>query len=97
MNRDKYLNFWVSDNLKQLPSQIFGDNNTSVEILVRNFESRTLELAQFPGETGQPSPFLPNYSLTDGLWVTANAFGNTGNVISPYNLGRTASYEVGIG
>ena len=94
-NRDKYLNFWVSDKLKQLPSQIFGDNNTSDETLGCNFESGTLGLAQSPGETGQPSPVLPNYSLTDGVWVRATVFGNTGNVIPPFNLGKTAVHEVG--
>lgn len=94
-NRDKYLNFWVSDKLKQLPSQIFGDANNSDENLGCNFESGVLGLAQFPGEIGQPSPILPNYSLTDGVWVTSTAFGNTGSVIAPYNLGKTAVHEVG--
>jgi hypothetical protein len=91
-NRDKYLNIWVSDKLKQLPpSAGAGAGNN----LGCNFETGILGLAQFPGETGQPEPIFPDYSLTDGVWVTATAFGNTGNVIPPYNLGRTAVHEVG--
>jgi hypothetical protein len=91
-NRDKYLNIWVSDKLKQLPpSAGAGAGNN----LGCNFETGILGLAQFPGETGQPEPIFPDYSLTDGVWVTATAFGNTGNVIPPYNLGRTAIHEVG--
>ena len=91
-NRDKYLNFWVSDKLKQLPPEAGAgtDNNLGC-----NFETGILGIAQFPGETGQLSPLYPDYSLTDGVWVTSTAFGNTGNVIPPYNLGRTAVHEVG--
>lgn len=91
-DRNKYLNFWVSDKLKQPPpSAGLGAGNN----LGCNFESGFLGLAQFPGEIGQPSPILPDYSLTDGVWVTSTAFGNTGSVIPPYNLGRTAVHEVG--
>lgn len=91
-DRNKYLNFWVSDKLKQLPAEAgAGPGNN----LGCNFESTFYGFSQFPGETGQPSPMLPDYSLTDGVWVTATAFGDTGNVIPPYNLGRTAVHEVG--
>lgn len=41
--------------------------------------------AQFPGED----------SLTDGVVVGYNFFGNTGTVTSPYNKGRTTTHEVG--
>lgn len=91
-NRDKYLNFWVSDKLKQLPAEAGAGAGNNLGC---NFESSFYGYAQFPGEIGQPSPNLPNYSLTDGVWVTVTAFGNTGNVIPPYNLGRTAVHEVG--
>jgi hypothetical protein len=91
-NRDKYLNIWVSDKLKQLPPSANAGNGNNLGC---EFDSGLLGLAQFPGETGQPSQQLPDYSLTDGVWVTTTAFGNTGNVIPPYNLGRTAVHEVG--
>ncbi len=32
---------------------------------------------------------------TDGVWVWAKAFGNTGSVLPPYNKGRTATHEIG--
>jgi hypothetical protein len=84
-NRDKYLNIWVSDKLKQLPSSFFGTVNNSPENQGCNFESNLLGYAQFPGGN----------ELLDGVWVTCSAFGTTGNVIAPYNLGRTASHEIG--
>ncbi len=91
-NRDKYLNIWVTDKLKQLPPSEGGGTGNNLGC---NFETNILGIAQFPGEIGQPSPLYPDYSLTDGVWVTTTAFGTTGNVIAPYNLGRTATHEVG--
>ncbi len=44
-----------------------------------------LGYAQFPG--GNPS--------TDGVVILNTAFGRTGTVQAPYNLGRTATHEVG--
>ena len=84
-NRDKYLNIWVSDKLKQLPSTVFGTVNNTLENQGCNFISNLLGYAQFPGGN----------QLFDGVWVTCSAFGTTGNVIPPYNLGRTAVHEVG--
>ena len=94
-DKDKYLNFWVSDKLRQLPPQIFGVNNPFQENLGCDFESAVLGIAQFPVPTTPPSSIEPDYSLTDGVWVTASAFGTTGNVQIPYHLGKTAVHEVG--
>lgn len=44
-----------------------------------------LGYAQFPGGA----------SATDGVVVDSKYFGNTGTATSPYNLGRTATHEVG--
>jgi Pregnancy-associated plasma protein-A len=44
-----------------------------------------LGYAQFPG--GLPA--------TDGVAIVHNAFGTTGTAKSPFNLGRTATHEVG--
>ncbi|BAV07786.1 Pregnancy-associated plasma protein-A [Filimonas lacunae] len=41
--------------------------------------------AQFPGGA----------SATDGVVIAYNCFGNTGAAASPFNLGRTATHEVG--
>lgn len=48
-------------------------------------DSSTLGYAQFPGGSAN----------TDGVVIGFNVFGSTGNVVAPYNLGRTAVHEVG--
>lgn len=55
---------------------------------VCNLAGNLLGYAQFPHYyTTDPS--------TDGIVVTTTAFGRTGNVVAPFNLGRTATHEVG--
>ena len=44
-----------------------------------------LGYAQFPGGA----------AATDGVVITYTGFGNTGTATAPYNLGRTATHEVG--
>ncbi len=34
-------------------------------------------------------------NTTDGLWCWAKAYGNTGAALAPYDLGRTATHEIG--
>ncbi|MDX2173284.1 MAG: T9SS type A sorting domain-containing protein [Bacteroidota bacterium] len=34
-------------------------------------------------------------STTDGVWCWSRAYGNTGAAAAPYNLGRTATHEIG--
>lgn len=82
-NRDKYLNIWISDYLRELPA----DGGCSVQ-------SSTLGYAQFPGIGGEFSPEIPAH-LTDGVWIRYNVFGNVGNLDPNYNLGRTATHEIG--
>jgi hypothetical protein len=50
-----------------------------------NMGGGILGYAQFPGGA----------AATDGVVIDNNAFGNTGHVTAPYNLGRTATHEVG--
>jgi hypothetical protein len=50
-----------------------------------NLGSSLLGYAQFPGGT----------AATDGVVVNYTAFGTTGTAQSPFNLGRTATHEVG--
>jgi hypothetical protein len=50
-----------------------------------NLGGGILGYAQFPGGT----------SATDGVVIDNNAFGRTGTVSGVYNLGRTATHEVG--
>jgi hypothetical protein len=66
-----------------------GDNawNSSqyLNLWVCNLSGGLLGYAQFPGGA----------AATDGVVILHTAFGNTGNVSAPYNLGRTATHEVG--
>ena len=56
-----------------------------LNIWVCNLTGGLLGYAQFPG--GPPK--------TDGVVITYRAFGTTGTAVAPFNLGRTATHEVG--
>ncbi len=79
--------FGSDDKMKS--STTGGSNawNTSkyLNIWVCNLGSGLLGYAQFPG-----GPVA-----TDGVVMLYTAFGRTGNVVAPYNKGRTATHEVG--
>jgi len=66
-----------------------GDNawNSSqyLNLWVCNLSGGLLGYAQFPGGA----------AATDGVVILYSAFGSTGTVSAPYNLGRTATHEVG--
>lgn len=55
---------------------------------VCNLGGGLLGYAQFPAD-------LSTSASTDGVVIGYKYFGTTGTVISPYNLGRTATHEVG--
>lgn len=79
------------------PSTIW-DPNQYFNMWSINFGSSSslLGYAQFPegsGLAGMPTGSEPANS--DGVVVRFDAFGNTGNVTSPYNGGRTMTHEVG--
>ncbi len=94
-NRDKYLNIWISEPMKQLPPVFLGQTNTlDGNNLGCNFESGTLGYAQLPGIGGVFSTAIPA-NLTDGVWIRNNCFGTIGNLNSSYNLGRTTTHEIG--
>ena len=70
-------------------SQQGGINPTSpttkLNMWVCTLGQNLLGYAQFPGGN----------SATDGVVILNTAFGRTGTVRAPYNLGRTATHEVG--
>lgn len=74
-----YFNIWISE-INQMTNDLLG-------------------YATFPA--GASLPGLSSNvgdALTDGIWVFARAFGNVGTpstLSPPYNLGRTATHEVG--
>ena len=57
-----------------------------LNIWVCNLDGTLLGYAQFPGQ-GSPS--------TDGVVIDFDDFGTTGTATPPFNLGRTATHEVG--
>jgi Pregnancy-associated plasma protein-A len=56
-----------------------------LNIWVCNLSANLLGYAQFPGGPAR----------TDGVVILHSAFGNKGTVAGPFNLGRTATHEVG--
>ena len=61
------------------------DATKYLNIWVCNLGGGLLGYAQFPGGSAS----------TDGIVIAYTAFGNIGTAASPYNLGRTATHEVG--
>ncbi|MCL6461041.1 Pregnancy-associated plasma protein-A [Flavobacterium micromati] len=59
--------------------------STVLNMWACNLGGGILGYAQFPGGA----------SSTDGVVMDNNAFGSTGSVSAPFNLGRTATHEVG--
>lgn len=76
----------TNDAMKKAAKGIAPTSPTTVlNIWSCNMGGGILGYAQFPGGA----------SATDGVVIDDNAFGNTGTVSYPYNLGRTATHEVG--
>lgn len=57
--------------------------------------AQLLGYATFPANSGLVGLGTGGSATTDGIWVWSRAFGSTGTLQSPYNLGRTASHETG--
>jgi hypothetical protein len=60
-------------------------SNRYLNIWVCTFEGGLLGYAQFPGGPAQ----------TDGVVILNTAFGTSGTASPPFNLGRTATHEIG--
>ncbi len=75
----KYFNVWTSD------------GGSSGLLGYATFPPASASAAITPswGET------VGSVSTTDGVWICYTSCGNTGNVTSPYNLGRTLTHESG--
>lgn len=73
-------------------TNISGDDpwptNSYLNIWVCDFSDGTLGYATFPAD------YAVNPSV-DGVVIHYTAFGRTGNVVSPFHLGRTATHEIG--
>lgn len=73
------------------PTQFFNiwvsDENSQVSILGYATFPNGAPLTGLSGNLGT--------AIDDGIWIWAKCFGTTGTLISPYNLGRTATHETG--
>ncbi|ESU28207.1 hypothetical protein FLJC2902T_15520 [Flavobacterium limnosediminis JC2902] len=78
---------WSTNNaMKKAPKGIAPTTPATVlNIWCCNMGGGILGYAQFPGGA----------SSTDGVVIDDNAFGTTGTAAYPFNLGRTATHEVG--
>ncbi len=79
--------FSTNDNVKRAANG--GDDAwpaaSYLNLWVCNLSGGVLGYAQFPGGA----------AATDGVVINYTAFGSTGTAAAPYNLGRTATHEIG--
>ncbi|MFV8370001.1 zinc metalloprotease [Flavobacterium sp. LB2R40] len=76
----------TNDAMKKAPKGITPTTPTTVlNMWSCNMGGGILGYAQFPGGA----------SATDGVVIDNNAFGTNGTAAAPFNLGRTATHEVG--
>ncbi len=88
-----YVNTYVNSNIKPIT---IWDPTKYLNIWVLELSSGLLGYATFPplsSLTGIPSPFVGT-TTTDGVVIGYEFFGNN-SAAPPYNLGRTATHEVG--
>lgn len=81
-----------------LKPQTSWDPTKYLNIWTVNFggaSSNLLGYAQFPSSTLPGMGTNAGAANTDGVVVRATATGRVGNVVSPYNKGRTLTHEVG--
>lgn len=72
------------------------DPNRYFNIWVCQLQGGLLGYAQFPSNSGLPGmPTNGGAANTDGVVIGYNYFGRVGNLSAPFNLGRTATHEVG--
>ncbi len=79
-----------------LSSISYWPSDQYLNIWVCNLSGGTLGVAQSPGAASIPglSP-SDGAAETDGVVIHYKAFGTTGTLLTEYNLGRTATHEVG--
>lgn len=75
----------TNDAMKKSTGILPTSPTTKLNLWVCTIGSGILGYAQFPGGS----------SATDGVVIDSRYFGNTGTATYPFNLGRTATHEVG--
>jgi hypothetical protein len=90
-----YTQTYIDNTIKP---QTIWDVNRYFNIWVCNLGNNLLGYATFPnpGTTGIQGLSSPYGSTTDdGVVCLSTAFGSIGSAAAPYNLGRTATHEIG--
>ena len=78
-----------------LPATIW-DPEKYLNIWVCELSNNVQGIAQFPDSSGLPGiPFVNGSPDSDGIIVDFQAFGRVGNVVAPFDQGRTATHELG--
>ncbi|WNJ16327.1 M43 family zinc metalloprotease [Pontibacter sp. G13] len=78
-----------------LPQTIWNPDNY-MNIWTIELDNDFLGFAQLPNSSGLSGvPTFNGGASTDGVIITPTAFGRIGNVLPPYNQGRTTTHEVG--
>jgi hypothetical protein len=94
-----YSAYYEYDNIEyELKPNTIWDSERYFNIWVLNFGgsfSNYLGYAQFPSFSGLEGLPDDGSAYTDGVVIGYQYFGRTGNVVAPFNLGRTTSHEVG--
>ena len=88
----RHLGYKASWDINQIEASVkpptIWDRNKYLNLWTLEFggaDAGTLGFAQFPGGAAN----------TDGVVIQYNSFGNSGNLNPPFDLGRTATHEVG--
>ncbi|MEM7509302.1 MAG: M43 family zinc metalloprotease [Bacteroidota bacterium] len=78
-----------------LPATIW-DPQKYLNIWVCELSNNVQGIAQFPDSSGLAGiPVVDGTPMTDGIIVDFQSFGRVGNVVAPFDKGRTATHELG--
>lgn len=87
--------YWTINQDAQIKGLSDWPSDQYLNIWVANLENGYLGWTQFPDAPNYPGLVGPYTANTDGVVIHYQAFGRTGAVVSPYNLGRTGTHETG--
>ena len=88
-----YATSYINDSIKPFTH---WDPDKYLNIWIAELPGTTLGYAQFPNFSTLTD--LSNFNGTasrDGVVIRPTSFGRVGNVVAPYNQGRTATHEIG--
>ena len=88
-----YSGSYVNTDIKPVT---YWNPNEYLNVWTAELTGNTLGFAQFPNASGiSDLSAIYGGAETDGVVIRAISFGRSGNVTTPYHLGRTATHEIG--